>query len=75
MSKIREVMDFPNFNKIFRGGKMKKKKMVTWVCKCESYGAKYSCELKTEEDSKFDKPESCPFDLYDEANWKRKKQK
>ena len=35
---IREVMDFPNYDKIFRGGKMAKKKRRKSVFKCERCG-------------------------------------
>ena len=68
---IREVMDFPNYDKIFRGGKMAKDKMVTWVCECVNELDIYTCELKTNDDGL--KPSICPFHLnVDNVNWKKK---
>lgn len=67
---IRSVNDFPNYNKIFKGGKMEERKTVIYICKNCPFNAGDICELVVSNELI---PQHCPFMIDWKANWKEKK--
>ena len=53
---------------------MKKKKMTTWVCECDSVGLKHNCKVTSTH--RLSCPIYCPFNMdRSKPNWKRERRK